>query len=352
MDLTQFPLRRAAAGAMAILSLSLTLPIATSAEGRGEGPIDWRGNYSSALEEARSRGCLLWIQFTGPWCPNCVRMERDSFVDPAVCEQANAKFVALKLRVDEHQEMALGFELSGLPATVIVAPTRDVVAVRQGYLGPRELDAILSDAGTKHDASRGEKTLVASSRDAPEESSAGQPAKDGPKAKPKRETELALSGYCPVSLVSDKQLVRGQTEYTVSHEGRLYRFANLITFNLFRGDPARYVPVNRGFCPVAQLDRSDRQAGDPRYGVLFQGRLYLCATLEDRRTFLEEPARYAAIDVAERGHCPHCLASEGRLVPGDPRYDLDRDGRRYWFPDPTHREAFLTALGGTSPTQR
>ena len=89
----------------------------------------------------------------------------------------------------------------------------------------------------------------------------------------------------------------------------------------------------------------------PRYGVLFQNRLFLCATDADRRRFLEQPARYAAIDVAEQGFCPHCLSQNGVLVRGDPRIELNREGRRYWFPDPTHREAFL-ASSSSSTTRR
>ena len=103
------------------------------------------------------------------------------------------------------------------------------------------------------------------------------------KTRPKTENQVALSGYCPVSLVSDKRLVQGQAEYTVTHEGRLYRFANLLTFNLFRRDPERYVPVNNGNCPVAQLDRGVQQPGDPNYGVLYQGRLFLCSNDADRK---------------------------------------------------------------------
>ena len=101
-----------------------------------------------------------------------------------------------------------------------------------------------------------------------------------------------------------------------------------MTFNLFNKDPQRYVPVNNGNCPVAQLDRRATQPGDPRYGVLYQGRLFLCASDADRKRFLQEPVRYAAIDVAENGFCPHCLAENGLLVRGDPRYDLSREGRR------------------------
>ncbi len=44
--------------------------------------IAWRDDYATAMEDARAANRLLWIQFTGPWCPNCTRMERDSFSEP------------------------------------------------------------------------------------------------------------------------------------------------------------------------------------------------------------------------------------------------------------------------------
>ena len=173
---------------------------------------------------------------------------------------------------------------------------------------------------------------------------------------PRAKRGLALSGYCPVSLISDRRLVPGQAEYTVQHEGRAYRFANLVMSNLFRKDPDRYVPVNRGDCPVSQVDRGTAQPGDPRWGVLYQGRLFLCATEEARRRFLKDPERYAMVDVAEQGFCPHCLGETGLLVRGDPKFEVTREGRRYWFPNPSHRDAFLTATNtaatNTAATRR
>src|SRR5579885_555074 len=108
-------------------------------------PIAWRDDYGGALEEARASNRPIWIQFTGPWCPNCVRMERDSFPDADVIEHSQRSFVPLKLRSDVHEQLALGFNLSGLPATVLVAPTCEILAIRQGYLGPDELDQLLSE---------------------------------------------------------------------------------------------------------------------------------------------------------------------------------------------------------------
>ena len=276
-------------------------------------------------------------------------MEQDSFPHPAIREHARRSFVPVKLRSDINEELALSFELSGLPATVIVAPSRQVISVRQGYLGPGRAGqpaarchatARLAVAARLEGNGRqglGTQAIVTGRRNA---------------TKPKTETEIALSGFCPVSLVSDKRLVPGQAEYTVTHEGRLYRFASLLTFNLFSKDPQRYVPVNNGNCPVAQLDRGTAHPGDPKYGVLYQGRLFLCASDSDRKRFLQEPVRYAAVDVAENGFCPHCLAQNGLLVRGDPRYDLSHEGRRYWFPDASHRDAFLSATASTETTTR
>jgi YHS domain-containing protein len=342
-------MRRSATGASAILIiLGWALPPTVASDDDPES-ISWRTDYARALEEAQSRNQLLWVQFTGPWCPNCTRMEKDSFSDPAIRGHARRSFVPVKLRADANEELALHFELSGLPATVIVAPSREVLAVRQGYLGPSDLDLLLADSLSRH----GARTMLASAKARENAASSPKAGEDGPapsKARTKTETQLALSGFCPVSLVADKRLVQGQSEYTVTHEGRLYRFANLVTFNLFRRDPERYVPVNQGNCPVSQVDRKAEQPGDPRYGVLFQNRLFLCATDADRRRFLEQPARYAAIDVAEQGFCPHCITQTGVLVRGDPRIELNREGRRYWFPDSTHREAFLAS--SSSATRR
>ena len=302
-------------------------------------PIAWRGDYGGALEEAKGANRLLWIQFTGPWCPNCTRMERDSFPDPDIIQHTRESYVPLKLRSDIHEQLALGFNLSGLPATIIVAPNREIVAVHQGYLGPDELDSLLSEVQAAWRAREGATRRTWRVR-------AASPARPQP-ARPKSETQLALSGYCPVSLISSRRLVQGQTEYTVQHEGRVYRFASAVMSNLFRKDPDRYVPVNRGDCPVSQVERGEAQPGNPRWGVLYQGRLFLCATEDARRRFLKEPERYAMVNVAEQGFCPHCLGETGLLVRGDPKYEITREGRRYWFPDASHRDAFLAA---TSPT--
>ena len=75
---------RARAGVSMILTLlGCSLGAVTALASESE-EISWRNDYSLALEEARAKNQLLWIQFTAPWCPNCTRMEQNSFPHPAI----------------------------------------------------------------------------------------------------------------------------------------------------------------------------------------------------------------------------------------------------------------------------
>jgi YHS domain-containing protein len=299
--------------------------------------IAWRDDYGLALEEARAANRLLWIQFTGPWCPNCTRMERDSFPHPAVVQHARDSFVPVKLRPDVHEQLALGFNLSGLPATIIVTPNRKILASHQGYLGPEEFDAFLRESLAQPAEKAGGFQPAA-------DTSAAQGSGQPEQSQPTDDEPLALAGYCPVSLVRDRKLIHGETEYTVRHSGRIYRFGSLDSMDRFRQEPDRYVPVKNGACPVNQMDRGKARDGDPRWGVLYNGHLFLCASEQYRRRFLHNPDHYAMVDVAEQGFCAHCIRESGLLVRGDQSHEVARHGWRYWFPDDGHRDAFLASL--------
>ena len=127
------------------------------------------------------RNRFLWIQFTGPWCPNCTRMERDSFLHPAIIQHARQSFVPLKLRSDVHEQLALSFNLSGLPATIIVAPNREIIAIHQGYLGPAEFDAFLRDCLARRPGKPAKTSLA--------RSPTGSPAQAPGSAMPSRRTK-------------------------------------------------------------------------------------------------------------------------------------------------------------------
>ena len=253
--------RRAAPGVSFILTILCAGNGGLAIRAMDAEPIAWRDDYGSALDEAKAANRLLWIQFTGPWCPNCARMESDSFPHPAVLQHARESFVPVKLRSDVHEQLALSFNLSGLPATIIVSPNREVVAVHQGYLGPAEFDAFLRDCLSRRPGKPASSSLAAEKTAAPSVERQGG-------GKPKHEEPIALEGYCPVSLIRERKLVRGETDYSVRHDGRTYRCATRAFSVDFRREPDRFVPANDGSCPVTELDRRKETPGDPKWGVL------------------------------------------------------------------------------------
>lgn len=389
MNPRQFPIHSAvsAVGAAAILSLfvfgsEFFIPAASGAE---PDSIAWRSEYNSAYFEAKTAKRLLWVQFTGPWCPSCKRMEHDSFPQARIVEHTKKSLVPVKLRSDENEDLALKFNLTGLPATVVVDPdTQKILAIHQGYLGPDELNDVFGRATALRENHRtAADTKLASATKSKRDRlytairatfsrlrtqgvhadfrspnlsvallvSAMKTGVMPPivvSGSKNSRPEVALAGYCPVSLVGSRRLVLGETAYTLDHEGKRYRFANEAMRSLFLQRPERYVPVNQGRCPVTGVDRQESVAGDPRFGVLYGERLYLCASSEERRRFLRDPAPYAVAYIEEKGYCPHCTRQDGLLVQGDPHFGLIRSGKEYWFPDDSHRSAFLASL----PTDR
>lgn len=246
---------------------------ATANDGRG---VAWRNDLGSAQAESRARDLPLWIQFTGPWCVNCRRMERGAFVHPLVVAASRDRFVPVKLRSDEYEQLALSLGLSALPSTVIVRPSGEVIDKWEGYGEPGEFLVFLEESLARF--------------------------------RKEERVEVALASYCPVSLVDRRRLVAGQPTLIARRGGFEYRFADEAARRAFLAAPERYAPSNRGECPVRHVDGGVFQPGHPRWGVLYRGHLYLCADASERERFLKNPERYANVDLAARSTCPHCWA--------------------------------------------
>jgi YHS domain-containing protein len=301
-------------------ALLLLLLLSSTAFAGEPAPIAWRTDLAQAQLEAKASNRLLWIQFTGPWCQNCHKMDAETFNDARVRSRASAQFVPVTLSTEVHEEYALDLGLSVLPSTVIVNPAGQIIARQEGFAEAADFDQFLAGSLTS------DGRTSASPLPDPAES---------------RLAAIKLDGVCPVSLVADRRLVPGHELMKASYEGSEYHFANAKARSKFLSDPARYIPRNEGNCPVNLVDKGDLKRGDPRFGLLYRGHLYTFADGPSRAAFLKNPARYADIDVADRGFCPHCWKNTRTLVRGLPKFSASRSGLRYWFPDSLHLSAYL-----------
>ena len=309
--------RRRRAGRLAVragIGWCGLLVLVAPARGGERDAIPWRVAFERAQSEARAAGRPLWVQLTAPWCPYCRRMEREVFTRPEVVAAARAGFVAVRVQADDREDLVARFAVAGLPATIVLSPEGAEVARHEGFAEAGAFLALLDQARAKV---------------APAPDRTG----DGP----------ALGGYCPVTLVRGRGLTPGRPELGVRYDGREFRFATAADRDAFLKQPEIYLPANGGRCPVRQLDRGATVAGDPRFGVYYRGRLYLCADESARQRFARDPDRYRDVDLADGGRCPHCLRQSGRSVPGRPEFAATHAGRRYLFPDPRHLEAFRAA---------
>lgn len=270
-----------------VCAFDLSILSRTSRAAEDEQKVLWRSSLAEAQAEAKSSDRLLWIQFSGPWCINCRRMDRSTFIHPRLIRRSREEYVAVKLRSDEHENLALSLGLTTLPATVIVRPDGNVVEKMEGYADAEEFDQFLA------------KMLIQEGRSKPSATETGL-------TKRRVDAAIALAGYDPVSLLNDQRLIPGDPNLTVEHNGRVFRFATELDKVAFQKRPESYAPMNSGRCPVSQVDRGDFQEGDPRWGVVYNGHLFLFKDLIDRDRFAKDPERYARVDAVTKNHCPHC----------------------------------------------
>jgi peroxiredoxin len=87
---------------------------------------------------------------------------------------------------------------------------------------------------------------------------------------------LALKGYDPVAYHPEggSKPAKGLESITVVHQGETFRFANAGNAEMFRANPAKYLPTYGGWCAWA-VAKGDKVSIDPTAYTLEDGQLYL-----------------------------------------------------------------------------
>ncbi|MBL9122248.1 MAG: hypothetical protein JNG90_01360 [Planctomycetaceae bacterium] len=87
--------------------------------------------------------------------------------------------------------------------------------------------------------------------------------------------------------------VKGNRQYGIHHQGRLYFFAGPAEQQKFWQNPDRYAPIAGGEDPVAAVDQGLRVPGKREFGMYLSNRVYLFATEENLQRFKQNVARYS-----------------------------------------------------------
>ena len=275
---------RVAPGVAFVVALAAPGSVTTPAQCDEPESIVWRDDYGSALEEARAANRLLWIQFTGPWCPNCTRMERDSF--PHAGDHPARATIVRALEAPFRRPRATGPRASISPGS---PPPSSSPRTARSSRSIRGISARPSSTPFCAIAWRG----------VPE-----QPADTSSARRPYRFARPDAAKRCRAeerNAARPLRLLRGQLDLRPqagSGPGRLHSPPRGTDLSFRQSSDERSLPKGARALPPRQRwrlpghrrwTRGIAQPGDPRWGVLYRGHLFLCATQEDRRAVPQEP---------------------------------------------------------------
>jgi thiol-disulfide isomerase/thioredoxin/YHS domain-containing protein len=109
---------------------------------------------------------------------------------------------------------------------------------------------------------------------------------------------LGFEGYCVVTLHRDFQYAKGDPQWGVIHEDRLYLFSTPQAKDQFLRDPHRYATVMSGYDVVILVETGQRVPGERRFGATFHAagenspRIYLFANEASVLKFMANPIPY------------------------------------------------------------
>ena len=129
-----------------------------------------------------------------------------------------------------------------------------------------------------------------------------QPAPQGNTAQP----PMGLDGYCPVALISNGKWTKGDPKFGIIHRGRLYLFASEAEKQTFWQDPDRFAPILSGNDPVEFAESGRIVQGSRKHGVFYRNQIFLFTSEDSLQRFWGSPKRYADVAVAAMAR-----ASEG-----------------------------------------
>ncbi|NND96595.1 MAG: DUF3508 domain-containing protein, partial [Pirellulaceae bacterium] len=121
---------------------------------------------------------------------------------------------------------------------------------------------------------------------------------------PADQPELAMQGYCPVTVIKQDRWVEGNPKLGVIHLGKLYLFADTDAMQTFLADPVPYTPILNEIDVVRFFEERKIVKGKREWGLKdpTHNRMFFFADEAAMNHFWNEYERYtdASIEVMEQ----------------------------------------------------
>ena len=355
----------------AALSLMITMAVMLIVSANATAQIPWQDNLRSAHAQAEREGKLMLLHFYSDNCSWCDRLEEGSFKAPQVGQTIDQNFVPVKIHANSTPKLAEMFKVSKFPTDVIVTTDGKTLSHAVSPQEPDRYVAMLTNAlpaiaGTKKAAPATETVATQIATPSPQATSQVAPPQSAPSyaasANPNTAvspTSTADSGLSLPASAPFKEGVKAQLAASRSEGFSLEMPAQSaaaqaepVTATIDDVTPdaspkfaatepaspstASFKPEQaelamQGFCPVTVITQDKWVEGNPEFGAVHLGKLYLFSSEENLKTFLADPIPYTPvlneIDVVR-------FFEERKIVPGK---------REWGLKDPIYNRMFFFA---------
>lgn len=245
--------------------------------------LKWGNDLKKAAAESQATGKPILITFTASWCHYCHKLLDETFTNQELIARVNEYFVPVVLDADENERAVELLGIEAFPSTVVISPELNVLGRIKGFHPAPQMAQHLSPF-CKEQKPQLQQAVVKKTPEKP----VAQPVAARMPA-----PQTAFSGMCLVSMLDDRDLVRGSSKITEEYRGVRLHFASEKHQAAFRAEPAKYWPLADGHCPVASVKGENETLGAASTAAVYRGKIVLFRSLEHRATFAADPRYFA-----------------------------------------------------------
>jgi len=314
--------------------MMLLVTLIAAGSNASKADIVWQTQLKTAHAQAQAEGKLLLLHFYDDNCVWCDRLEKGAFQTPEVAAAIQKNYVAVKIHAGHNPSIAATFKVTRFPTDVVVTiqgqalshsvspqdPALYVAMLAQQTPTAPAIMAIAAVATPSATIQTQPTTNPAAPYNAPTPApslaagyamppASGTPATtvssrtnlgtsplQHPASAPSssQELELAMDGYCSVTVIEKDLWVEGNTEFGVVHLGRLYLFSSKVEMNKFLSNPEPYTPMLNGIDVVRFFEERKIVQGNREWGLKDpdHNRMFFFADEGALNHFYNQHARY------------------------------------------------------------